>query len=437
VGSAAMVLAIRNSIELASIVGRVDHLIDEAMLVLKDLTSKVKELDRRVAELSQEEHLDEFLIFFESELERFELATRIMQTTIYESLRGEFPSELFSEKGREHMVIEMKRIATKMNLRMPLAAQDLYRSRVSAACVDHHLDLFLHVPMLSDVYELHEYQNLAETLPTNGSDVFVVDRISESKYLAVDYGRSVFLELSSTALTNCFRIEEFRICDHGSTVFRKNFASTCISALFVGDHVAIKEHCSIRVRRLKQLEIFEAGEGIFLIQAPFVQKTVIHCQNGTRTEMMITKGIQRFRLDAGCFAVLGDEYRIEHLPSPKSSIEKVESSRAATYQSLLPEESELKDVIDYFSRIETAKLPGKSYVELKEILDSMKNEKEDFIWSVSKWGILVTLGLLLGAFLCVRRCRRRRPPPENRNIVISSPDEKSFNAENFAAHVKI
>ena len=72
-----MVLAIRNSIELASIVGRVDHLIDEAMLVLKDLTSKIKELDRRVAELSQEEHLDEFLIFFESELERFELATRI------------------------------------------------------------------------------------------------------------------------------------------------------------------------------------------------------------------------------------------------------------------------------------------------------------------------------------------------------------------------
>ena len=41
----------------------------------------------------------------------------------------------------------------------------------------------------------------------------------------------------------------------------------------------------------------------------------------------------------------------------------------------LPEENELKDVIDYFSRIETAKLPGKSYVELKEILDSMKNEK--------------------------------------------------------------
>ena len=454
VGAAAMTLAIRNSIELASLEGRVDTIIEETVVVLDDLTRKVEELDRRLAALKQEETLEEFVVLFEIELSRFEEATDIIQESMSETFRGQFPSRLFAEKGRTKMIAQMALTARKWNLRMPLAQQDLFRARVSAACSDGILEILIHVPMMSDSLELYNFVSVPSPI-ANVSEIgkmIVIEKIPRNeRWIAVDNSRSVYLELGDDDLRPCFRIEDFYVCQHGSLIYKKDFRDTCIAALFVREEAAALSTCEVRVRQLKEVEFFEAGNGEFIVNSPHEFDVVINCQNGSRSEMKIVRGLQKMRVEPGCYAVVSNKFRLEHLPTVSmTNLDNIDLTVAASYKELIPNEHDLNCVFEYFDQQESAPLPGKSFEELHHIIAHIKSQRETTWLNYLK---LAIGGFLLVMIVCVymyRKCRRRRLRNEKlcstklRRCKVARREEfndvradtSSFDVEELAAHVR-
>jgi len=348
---------------------------------------------------------------------------KITEDAVIDSLRGQFPTQLFPKKSLFKMIQQMSIAARHHNLRVPLSPEDLYRVHVSGICEKTTFILFIHVPLISDSLELYRYENLPEFIQRNSSSFhYVVDKKSRHEFIAVDAGKSFFLPLKASELQTCFRIAGYFICERAATIYRRDFESTCISAIFASLENGVRMHCQLFVRRLSSPSIFSAGEGYFMVQTPKNITFSTRCENGSEANEVIFPGNQIIQVQAGCFATIGHEFRLEHLPMIRADLRQIEYSVASAFKSVL-KDGELDKVLDFIENDQSGALPGRSFGELNSLINSM-HQAESFQFTKSAiLTVLLVILLVSVAFIVHRlyKCYRHRKGESKPVATLPSP----------------
>jgi len=235
----------------------------------------------------------------------------------------------------------------------------------------------------------------------------VLDKFGVHDFIAIDNGKSFYLPLHASELQSCFHVGEYHICEHGSTVYRKDFSEFCISAIMVANNDATRRRCKLFIRQLKDVEVFSAGEGVFLVQSPRKTEFITRCQDGTEKNGLINVGVHIIEIKPGCFGLVGDRFRLEHLPMIRVDLKDLEFALAAAYNGVL-HGNELDEILNFYEKQSVTALPGSSFGELNELISSMREAETDVYTKMLIIIIIAILAVCVFTFVCVRRCRRRR-----------------------------
>ena len=308
-------------------------------------------------------------------------------------LQGKASPFLFRPSSlKEQLEILGRRVTDAQHelLHSPLA--DLYRFEVSMLAEHDHVEVFVHIPIVScGVLKLYKLQ---DTPFFDVRENVIYKFHTEDQVLAIneDHSRSVAMSLAE--INRCRRVISMYYCDHNIVLNRKPDLS-CAGAIFVGAKDKIRHRCSINVEKIADVmqvvnrtsvRIFSTSGGIRIHNTCSSQQGIVD----TGTVVNLQPGCNVFSSDHW-FGSTGDV----------SSAKEVVTSLVTLDADILPlkmhEQGKVK------STLEILQEEGETTVTFQKIrkrLAEVKKDGESQVHSLVVSTIAIASFALVGFLVC-------------------------------------
>jgi len=155
-------------------------------------------------------------------------------------LSRKVPPGLFTLEELRRAFFVLKQEADHKNLRVAYETlQDIFSAPTSFVSRSGKIDLMIHIPLSSqDPFQL--YRSLETPIQT--ADGALVIPLLEKNYLAIDPSLSEYVELDSSDLEACQKLNHIYLCDIGLSL--KTTTKSCLLDLYLGYAEDIQQHCT-------------------------------------------------------------------------------------------------------------------------------------------------------------------------------------------------
>ncbi len=225
-------------------------------------------------------------------------------------LQGKLSRFLIPESDMQHAVSQ---IVSALESKHPdirllyYTTSDIFSHATAIGHIDKDnvLHVIVHLPMKSDLmgYDLYHAQVLP--LPvvqsTNNSDIVLGNTVFdvEDKYIAVNYYVSKYMTLSIDEMQDCIYDASLYICTHLSVIRQMADQPTCISSLFEGDMVRVKDNCMSKFHRTDKAVEFATslGPSEFLVTSQPEKQWTLKCKEISIPQMSCPHCVIQLKCD--------------------------------------------------------------------------------------------------------------------------------------------
>ena len=249
--------------------------------------------------------LDSRLSRLESQMyNRIHIATHAIQ----EAQQHRLAIDLIPHFQLEDLFEKLQRLAKSNGCELLLEhPSDLFQIEVSYFSFEGDVYLLLHVPMVAPestlrLFKLHPFPLPIYNKATEGP--LLVPEV-ENNVLGISTGSQRYsVQLSAVELLSCHIVNRKYTCEK-SGVLKKQFADTCLGALYHQQLEAAKKICTLRLHPAEEM-VRQLKNNWFAVFLPKQITVPIQCRNGTSKELMMPTGVSSFHLSEGCTASLND-----------------------------------------------------------------------------------------------------------------------------------
>ena len=181
-------------------------------------------------------------------------------------------------------------------LALPDVAQ-VYQLPASYISVEDGIRIMIHVPLTTKARNMVLYKFLDLPMFLDG---VVIEVANAEAYLAVSTTGN-FMTLSEQQLLACLKYNSQYFCP-SLNVFRTDYSSTCLGAVYNGDTAAVSKHCLLRYSSL-QPAVRRINPTVFAVATPKTTMIQIDCP-GPIHHSLRALGLQKLLLPWGCSAAL-------------------------------------------------------------------------------------------------------------------------------------
>ena len=307
-GGISLLLGIYNSYEIYQLSSKVDqieqaekHIVTSVKHVIEQtsyLAEDVKNIDRRLNQLSEESSFREFeneltamaqLQLYASNQQLIDITRTI--DSIYDAFSGKFSPKLVKTKDLATALSRLEVKAFKSGFKL-ISASIPHLFEMQTSMITHiaeqEIDLVLHIPARTVNSGLSLFKILPIPFPIprgdNPSSASSWTITHENNYIVANQPQSVYYEVTEQQLNDCIMISKDYYCRQLLQQTPKA-TTTCLMAIFRSEFHNIHRLCNIEIQQTKEQAI-PLNRFQILMYSP-KQKIIISCGKETEKEKTI------------------------------------------------------------------------------------------------------------------------------------------------------